>query len=84
MTVQTEGPWRAEILAYNETHCATNRLRFDSEAEALSYGFELRSRWMMADKIRAVLDTTPYRETYEAGSEAKHYQDFRTEKEESK
>jgi hypothetical protein len=73
----TDTMWRAEVLQYNGTHWAANALVFDTEAEALSYGFALRARWTMADKIRAVRDTTPHRETYVPGSEANHYQDIR-------
>ena len=67
---QTVGPWRAEVLGYNETHWASNRLRFDSEADALEYAFDLRARWTMCDKVRAIPSETPEREPYEAGSEA--------------
>lgn len=77
MGLQTEGLWRAEVLTYNETHWASNALRFSSEAEALGYGFELRSRWMLVDKVRAVPSTTPDREVYVPGSEAAHWQDLK-------
>lgn len=69
MTVQTEGPWRAEVLVFNEIRWATNALRFNSESEALTYAIELRGRWMLVDKVRAVPDATPLSEAYEPGSE---------------
>lgn len=77
MSTQTEGPWRAEVLVYNESKWATNALRFNSESEALSYGFDLRSRWTMVDKVRAVPDCWPMGMAYKPGSEAAHYQDVK-------
>lgn len=62
--------WRAEVLCFNEPGWASNALRFDTEAEALAYAWNLRSRWMLVDKVRAVPDSTPEREYYVEGSEA--------------
>jgi rubrerythrin len=59
-----KGTWRAEVLTFGETHWAGNALRFDTEAEALEYAVNLRARWTLVDKIRAVPVTTPERELY--------------------
>jgi hypothetical protein len=77
MTLQTEGPWRAEVVVYDGHRWVGNALRFSSEAEALAYGFQLRGSWMLVDKVRVVRDTTPHNEPYIEGSEARHYQDLK-------
>jgi hypothetical protein len=68
--MNTNGTWRAEFLAFGETHWASNALRFESESEAIDYARALRGRWTMCDKVRAVPVTTPDRESYTTGSEA--------------
>lgn len=62
MAEHKDGAFRAEVAVFGEANWASNALRFDSADEALEYARDLRSRWMMVDKIRAVPVTTPERQ----------------------
>lgn len=67
--VNTEGPWRMEVVVYGERTWATNGLRFATKDDADAYGRALFSRWTGAQFMRSVDESTPMREPYTEGSE---------------
>jgi hypothetical protein len=63
------GPFRAEVIASSDMHWSTNALRFPTKEEALSYAANLGRRWLLVTHYRAVQESVPQNQPYEAGSE---------------
>jgi hypothetical protein len=63
--------WRAEVTTADVggDRWSTNALRFPDREEALEYARDLAGRWMLVTRWRAVDDTVPLNQPYEAGSE---------------
>ena len=60
---------RVDVKVIGENTWATNGLRFDTEAEALTYAHDLYRRWTVAELMRIVPENHPDHEIYTAGSE---------------
>jgi hypothetical protein len=66
---ETPKPWRAEVTVTDDAKWYSNALRFATKEEALSYASDLSGRWMQVTRWRAVDETVPANQAYEAGTE---------------
>lgn len=71
LPADTAEPWRAEVTTADVggDRWSTNALRFADRDAALEYADNLARRWMLVTRWRAVTDTVPLDQPYEAGSE---------------
>jgi hypothetical protein len=66
--------WRCEVVTGDDQTWAANAHLFETHDQALDYGTELFGRWMAPrPRWRAVLDSTPGRQPYEAGTEERSW-----------
>jgi hypothetical protein len=54
--------WKVEVIADNSGKWCSNLLRFETEAEAKVYAFELMMRWTLVRDTRVVKTDEPVTE----------------------